>query len=105
MTDSPRYMLCSVYGALSVCCTRLVLAMGPGNPPVVRGLTSGLVWFCLVPDPVQNPTHFALAGLLPGPDIKPQFFGRVIPGLQLHFTVRASFAPNMCLRSQRITTR
>ena len=41
-------------------------------------------------------------GLLPGPDINPRFFGRVLPTLEPHFRKLQTLAPIQDLRSDRI---
>jgi len=68
---------------------------GPGwNQPEGPGLGQ---------EPPSNPTCSVLAGLLPGPDINPRFFGRVEPGPRFHITVPATVAPIKYLSSDRIT--
>jgi len=47
----------------------LVLATGPGTPPAVQFLAGRLVRFGFKPGKKTN--RIVLAGLLPGPDIKP----------------------------------
>jgi hypothetical protein len=69
----------------SLCTAGLVLATGPGNPPQVRVLTGGSVQFGS--HLAKSPNRVVLAGLLPGPDINPRFFGRVVPGPRVHFTI------------------
>jgi len=54
-------------------------------------------------EPPSNPTRSVLAGLLPGPDINPPFFGRVEPGQRFDISVLAAFAPIKYLSSDRIT--
>ena len=62
----------------------LVLATGPGwNRTEAPGPGQ---------EPPSNPTHSVLAGLLPGPDIYPQFFGWVEPGPLFHFVVPTTMA-------------
>ena len=60
------------------------------------------VRFGSVPNPAKYPTHCVLAGLLPGPDINPRLFGRVVPGPRFHSTVPATFTPITYLSSDRI---
>jgi len=54
-------------------------------------------------EPPSNPTRSVLAGLLPGSDINPRFFGRVEPGPLFHITVPPTFAPIKYLSSDRVT--
>jgi len=58
--------------------------------------------FSSVPNPAKKLNRFVLAGLLPGPDINPRLFGRVVPGPRFHFTVPATFAPIKYLSSDHI---
>jgi hypothetical protein len=51
----------------------------------------------------SNLSRSVLAGLLPGQDINPRFFGRVEPGPQFHITVHATLAPIKHSSSDRIT--
>jgi hypothetical protein len=72
-----------------------VLSTGPGILPPVLVLTDCSVRLGLLPGQTHN--RVGLMGLLPGPGIKPQFLGRVVPGLQVHFTVppySSKFPPN-----------
>jgi hypothetical protein len=55
-------------------------------------------------EPPSNPTRSVLAGLLPGPDINPRFFGRVEPGPRFRNTVPATLAPIKYLSYDRIMT-
>jgi len=43
-------------------------------------------------EPPRNPNLVTSAGLLPGPDINPRFFGRVGTGPRFHFTVPTTLA-------------
>jgi len=55
-------------------------------------------------EPPSNPIRVTGAVLLPGPDIYPQFFGRVVPGLRFHITVPATLAPIENMSCDRIMT-
>jgi hypothetical protein len=81
---------------------RVVLATGPGNPPAVRFLAGGSVRFGSLPG--QKPNRYVLAGLLPGPNRNPVFFGRVGTGPRVHFAVPTFLAPIKYLSSDRIMT-
>jgi len=63
-----------------------------------------VVWFGSVPDPANDPTRCVLAGLLPGTDINPWFFGQVGPGLQFHNLVPATLAPIKYMCCDRIVS-
>jgi hypothetical protein len=55
-------------------------------------------------EPPSNPTRSVLAGLLPGPDINPRFFGRVEPGPRFRNMVPATLTPIKYLSYDRIMT-
>jgi len=76
--------------------------MGPGDPPVVQ--VGPEKRFGSVPDLFKNPTNFVFAGLLPGPDIHPRFFGQIGLGPQFHFAVPATLAPIEYLSSVCVMT-
>jgi len=46
-----------------------------------------------VPNPAKNPTHFVLAGLLPGPDRNPHFLGQVYHAAETRFCEMRASAP------------
>jgi len=72
-------MLYLVYAVLSVSNGSGLPGFGPGwNRTEAPGPGQ---------EPPSNPTRSVLAGLLPGPDIYPRFFGRVEPGPRFHFAV------------------
>jgi hypothetical protein len=50
----------------------------------------------------ENATSPALAGMLLGPGINTRFFGLIVPKLQFHFTVDATFSPIHYLQSEHI---
>jgi len=54
-------------------------------------------------EPPSYLTGSVLAGLLPGPDINPRFFGRVEPGPRFQIAVPATVAPSKYSSSDRIT--
>jgi hypothetical protein len=94
--------------------THVVLATGPGNPAAVRFLAGGSVQFSSVQFsavqfgsvrcPAKNSNRDVLAGLLPGPDRNPLFFGRVETGPRVHFAVPTFLAPIKYLSSDHIMT-
>jgi hypothetical protein len=43
-------------------------------------------------EPPSNPTRVTSSGMIPGPDIKRWFFGRVVPGLRFYLSVVATSA-------------
>jgi len=49
--------------------------------------------FSSVPDPSKKPNRSVLARLVPGPDINPQFFGRVYHTAEPHFRELSTLAP------------
>ena len=58
--------------------------------PIIVSVSNGsglwpAVLFGSVPEPAKNPTRCVFVGLLPGPDINPRFFGRVLPTAEPHF--------------------
>jgi hypothetical protein len=77
----------------------LVLATGPGNPPAVRFLAGGSGRY-----PAKNRNRYVLAGLLPGPNRNPVFFGRVGTGPLVYFAVPTFLATIKYLSSDRIMT-
>jgi len=52
----------------------------------------------------ENPNRYVLAGLLPGPNRNPVFFGWVGTGPRVHFAVPTFLAPIKYLSSDRIMT-
>jgi len=75
---------------------------------VVLAMVRGWNW-PEAPGPGQEPpstlSRSVLAGLLPGPDIQPRFFGLVEPGLRFHIPVPATCTTTKYLSSDRITIR
>jgi len=80
----------------------IVLATCPGNLAAVHVWTGKTVQFSARPG--QKPEPLDYAGFLPGPDIISWFFGQVVPRLQFHFTVPATFAPIKFLSSDHMRT-
>jgi hypothetical protein len=61
----------------------VVLATGPGNPPAVRFVASGLVLFSSTPG--QKPDPYCVGGVGTATGYIPAGFGRVVPGPWFHF--------------------
>jgi len=81
---------------------RVVLATGPGTPPVVRVLSRSSVRFGS--RTVQKPEPQCLAWFVAWTGHKPADFWRVVPGLRFDYTVPPKFAPIKYLSSDHIMT-
>jgi len=59
---------------------------------------------CLAQEPRSNLIRVTCVRLLPGPDIRPRFSGRVVPEPWFHIMVSATLAPSKYMSFDRIMT-